>query len=92
MAIPFENRFYGEEIAAYIVLRKSAKPPTESNLLDFCEGYLPFAKRPKVIVFGHDVPYTATGKPKRLELKTKLAQTLARYRDTQFKDTHKSTR
>jgi len=25
---------------------------------------LPFAKCPKVIVFGEDIPYTITGKPK----------------------------
>ena len=92
MAVPFENRFYGEEIAAYIVPRGGTEPPTESDLMNFCERHLPFAKRPKAIVFGHDVPYTATGKPKRLELKAKLAHALIRYRDTQFRDIHKSYR
>ena len=86
MAVPFENRYYGEEIAAYVVPRDSASPLTEAALLEFCRSRLPFFKRPKVILFGQDVPYTATGKPKRLELKARLAGTLASYRDMQFKE------
>lgn len=86
MAVPFENRYYGEEIAAYVVLKDDAEPPTEAGLLEFCRGRLPFAKRPKVIVFGQDVPYTATGKPKRLELKARLSSALVSFRDVQFKD------
>jgi len=37
-------------------------------------------------LFGQEVPYTSTGKPKRLELKTRLASALAAYRDHQFKE------
>lgn len=86
MAVPFENRYYGEEIAAYIVPRDDATRPSEAEVLAFCRTRLPFFKRPKVILFGQDVPYTATGKPKRLELKTRLAERLAAYRDVQFTD------
>jgi acyl-CoA synthetase (AMP-forming)/AMP-acid ligase II len=86
MAVPFENRYYGEEVAAYIVPRDGISAPSERELLDFCRSHLPFARRPKVVVFGLDVPYTATGKPKRLALKTTLAPALLRYRDTQFKE------
>jgi len=82
----FENRYYGEEIAAYVVPREGAAPPTEEDLKEFCRSRLVFAKRPKVILFGQDVPYTATGKPKRLELKARLAPDLKPYRDIQFKD------
>ena len=85
MAVPFENRFYGEEIAAYVVPREGCEP-TESLLLEFCRTRLTFAKRPKVILFGEEVPYTATGKPKRLELKNMMAAALAQYRDVQFKE------
>ena len=85
MAVPFENRYYGEEIAAYVILREGVEPPTEADLLEFCRRRLPFAKCPKVILFGKEVPYTATGKPKRLELKARLAPTLAAYREAQFK-------
>lgn len=86
MAVPFENRYYGEEIAAYVVLRDGATPPSETDLLAFCRSRLSFTKRPKVILFGQDVPYTTTGKPKRLELKARLAKTLEPYRDHQFKE------
>ena len=86
MAVPFEHRYYGEEIAAYVVLREGVAPPTEAELLAHCRQQLPFSKCPKVIRFGEAVPYTSTGKPKRLELKTSLASTLAAYRDHQFKD------
>ncbi len=86
MAIPFENRYYGEEIAAYIVPHNPAAPPTEAELLAHCRRQLPFAKQPKLVLFGAEVPYTATGKPKRLEVKARLASTLARYHDRQFRE------
>ena len=86
MAVPFEHRYYGEEIAAYVVSRDGASPPTEADLLEHCRRVLPFSKSPKVILFGREVPYTSTGKPKRLELKTRLTATLAAYRDRQFKE------
>lgn len=86
MAVPFDHRYYGEEIAAYVVPRDGNSLPIEADLLEHCRRSLPFSKCPKVIVFGQDVPYTSTGKPKRLELKTRLASTLAVYRDHQFKE------
>ena len=82
LAVPFENRYYGEEIAAYVV--RSA-PVTEQELLDFCAERLDFAFRPKVVLFGDDVPFTVTGKAKRLSLKEQLAVQLSRYRDVQFR-------
>lgn len=84
MAVPFEHRYYGEEIAAYIVPRTGASPSTAKDVLQHCRRVLPFSKCPKVILFGQDVPYTSTGKPKRLELKTRLASELAAYRNQQF--------
>jgi long-chain acyl-CoA synthetase len=86
MAVPFDHRYYGEEIAGYVVPRDGVPVPTEIELLKHCRRLLPFSKCPKVILFGHDVPYTSTGKPKRLELKTHLASSLAAYRDRQFKE------
>ena len=86
MAVPFDHRYYGEEIAAYVVPRDGDCLPTEVELLEFCRRLLPFAKCPKVILFGQDVPYTSTGKPKRLELKARLASALSSYRDHQFKE------
>ncbi|RMH37375.1 MAG: long-chain fatty acid--CoA ligase [Nitrospirae bacterium] len=89
MAIPFDHRFYGEEIAAYIVLHEHRTPPSQEELLRFYRRSLPFAKCPKVIVFGGDVPYTTTGKPKRLALKTRLADRLAAYRNRRFVDDYR---
>ena len=87
MAVPFEHRYYGEEIAAYVVPRDGVPPPTEAALLAHCRRRLPFSKCPKIIRFGQEIPYTSTGKPKRLELKILLASVLAAYRDHQFRDT-----
>ncbi len=86
MALPFENRYYGEEIAAYVVPNDPASPPTEAEVLTHCRTRLPFAKQPKVLLIGNEIPYTSTGKPKRIELKSRLATTLAQYRDRQFKE------
>lgn len=82
LAVPFENRFYGEEVAAYIVPRF---PVADEEILAHCARYLDFARQPKVVIQGDDVPFTATGKAKRLELKRRLSPILANYRDTQFR-------
>lgn len=92
MAVPFDHRYYGEEIAGYVVPRDGALVPTEIDLLKHCRRLLPFSKCPKVILFGQEVPYTSTGKPKRLELKTRLAARLTAYRDHQFKEDELSER
>ena len=86
MAVPFEHRLYGEEIAAYLVPKNATAPPKEADLLAYCRGRLPFAKRPKVFLFGEDIPYTSTGKPKRIELAKRLAPELAAYREVRFVD------
>ncbi|MFR9779399.1 class I adenylate-forming enzyme family protein [Micromonospora sp. MS34] len=82
LAVPFEHRVYGDEIAAYVV---ADGPLTAQDVLDHCAARLDFAHQPKVVVFGDDVPYTATGKAKRLELKARLAAELATYRDATFR-------
>lgn len=82
LAVPFENRFYGEEIAAYVVTNS---PVTEEEILAHCARYLDHARQPKVVIKGTDIPFTTTGKAKRLELKKRLAPTLEAYRDRQFR-------
>jgi len=84
LAIPFANRYYGEEIAAYVVLHEG-ETTSEDEILAHCTARLEFSKSPKVIVFGEDIPYTTTGKPQRIQLAAALKETLARYRDTQFR-------
>lgn len=82
LAIPFENRFYGEEIAAYVVTNS---PVSDEEILAHCARYLDFSRQPKVVIQGDDIPFTATGKAKRLELKRRLSPVLAKYHDKQFR-------
>jgi long-chain acyl-CoA synthetase len=85
LAIPFAHRFMGEEVAAYVVPQPTSHP-SEQEILRYAAARLPFALRPKVVVFGTEVPYTATGKPQRLGLAETLSATLAAYREVQFRE------
>jgi long-chain acyl-CoA synthetase len=82
LAIAFDNRFYGEEVAAYVVPEGAV---TAEEIRFHCARFLDHARCPKVIIFGEDIPFTATGKAKRLELKYRLAAELAEYRNVQFR-------
>lgn len=82
LAVPFENKFYGEEIGAYVVASSSV---SEQEILDHCAATLDFASRPKVVIFGDEVPFTSTGKARRIELKRRLAPLFEPYRDVQFR-------
>lgn len=84
LAIPFANRYYGDEIAAYVVPQEGTEIDPD-GLLAFCRERLDFAKSPKVVVTGTEIPYTTTGKPKRIELAQSLADQLAAHRSTQFR-------
>ncbi len=88
MCLPFDNRWYGEEVAAYTVLREGVEPSDvlAQSIREHCATRLPFAMQPKVVLFGTEVPYTSTGKPKRLTLKAMLAETLREYHDVQFRE------
>jgi len=85
LAVPFENRYYGEEIAAYVVPDGHL---TADEVLAHCAERLDFAYQPKVVLFGEDVPFTATGKAKRISLRDQLGALLADYRDVQFRRRH----
>ncbi len=79
LAVGFQNRYYGEEIGAYVVLEAGAAL-SEDDILLVCRAQMPFEKSPKVVVFGEDIPVTATGKYQRL----KLQPLFARWQDAQF--------
>jgi len=81
MAIGFEHSLYGEEIGAY-VQREEGSTLTEEDVLAACRAALPFAKRPKVVVFGEEFPVTSTGKYQRNRLKPLFE----RWRDTRFRE------
>ena len=52
---------WGEALIAYIVRKHGADPP-EEELLDHCTEQLARYKRPREIVFVHNIPKTLSGK------------------------------
>ncbi|WP_421773691.1 class I adenylate-forming enzyme family protein [Gracilimonas sp.] len=81
IAVGFENDWYGEEVGAYVQLKKGAEQD-EQSILDYCQRYLPFSKAPKVVVFGEELPVTSTGKYQRL----KVAHLFEKWSDVQFRE------
>lgn len=89
MAVGFENNFYGEEVGAYVQLELSPedlsdaqRKEIEASILLACRQKLPYAKSPKVVVFGETFPVTSTGKYQR----NKLKPLFAAWKDTQFRE------
>jgi long-chain acyl-CoA synthetase len=80
LAIAFDNIYYGEEVGAYIVPEEGATITAE-EVLAACRAVMPFAKQPKVVVFGSEVPVTTTGKFQRLKLKDRFTE----WENTQFR-------
>ncbi len=81
MAVGFENNFYGEEIGAYVQLEDGSTLSAD-DILDACRKDLPYAKSPKVVLFGSDFPVTSTGKYQR----NKLKPLFARWKNSQFRE------
>ncbi len=84
LAVGFENRWYGEEVGAYV--RRDDGPDgrslTAEGVLEWCRARLPFHKRPKAVVFGDEVPVTSTGKYQRGKLKALFRE----WEGVQFRD------
>lgn len=80
LAVGFDNRYYGEEVGAYVQLQGDAAL-TEQQVINYCKEKLPASKCPKVVIFGNDIPVTSTGKYQR----GKLKHLYAAHKDTQFK-------
>jgi acyl-coenzyme A synthetase/AMP-(fatty) acid ligase len=64
-----------EKPVAYVVLAAGALV-TEGELIEHCRQGLPSFKRPRAIVFTDAFPTTATGKIRRVELRTLAASVL----------------
>lgn len=84
LAVPFANRWYGDEVAAYVVPCPGAALDPD-DVAAHCRRHLPFAKTPKVVLVGDDVPYTSTGKPRRIALAAAVADALAAHHEVQFR-------
>jgi long-chain acyl-CoA synthetase len=61
------HELYGEEVKAFIVLRKGSDA-TESEIIDFCRARLADFKCPKTVVFVKEIPKGPTGKLLKREL------------------------
>jgi long-chain acyl-CoA synthetase len=81
--IGFANRWYGEEVAAFVVAHE---PVTEDELRSWCAERLDFEASPKVVIFGDELPTTSVGKLQRSRLADLLAPRLAQHWDQQFRD------
>ncbi len=61
------DELYGEEVAAFVVLKDGADV-TEDALIDFCREHLADFKCPKAVHFVEDIPKGPTGKLLKREL------------------------
>jgi long-chain acyl-CoA synthetase len=65
--IGVQDELYGEEVAAFVVLKDGAAV-TENELIDFCKLHFADYKCPKTIRFVDDIPKGPTGKLLKREL------------------------
>jgi|WetSurMetagenome_2_1015567.scaffolds.fasta_scaffold54021_1 acyl-CoA synthetase (AMP-forming)/AMP-acid ligase II len=86
IAVGFENDWYGEEVGAFVILKAGVLLEADA-VLAFCRKSLPFAKSPKVIVFGDQIPVTSTGKYQRSRCKELFSQ----WKEVQFSETGRSS-
>jgi long-chain acyl-CoA synthetase len=80
LAVGFDNRYYGEEVGAYVQITAGASI-SDQQVMEYCRAKLPSSKCPKVVIFGSDIPVTSTGKYQRGKLKPLFEA----HKDTQFK-------
>jgi long-chain acyl-CoA synthetase/malonyl-CoA/methylmalonyl-CoA synthetase len=64
-AVGVPDPIYGEEVAAFIVLKEGAKV---EDVIAFCEGRLPLPKQPKKIFVTDQLPKSDRGKVLRDKL------------------------
>jgi len=67
------DELYGEEVAAFVVLKKDEKV-SEEELMNFCRNHLADFKCPKQVFFVQDIPKGATGKLLKRELARRHAE------------------
>jgi long-chain acyl-CoA synthetase len=79
IAVGFENVWYGEEVGAYVVAKEGTELH-DKDVIAHCRKQLPFAKSPKVVVFGNEIPGTLTGNYRR----DKFRERFAAWKEVQF--------
>src|SRR6185503_219964 len=71
--IGVSDQLYGEEVAAFIVLKEGGEA-TEEEITSFCRARLADYKCPKTVRFVSDIPKGPTGKLLKRELANKFAR------------------
>jgi fatty-acyl-CoA synthase len=66
VGVPSEK--YGEEVCAFIQLRKG-KDSSEDEIKEFCKDNISRFKIPKYIIFTEEFPMTASGKIRKIDLR-----------------------
>jgi amino acid adenylation domain-containing protein len=89
-AVGVPDRYVGEEIVAFAVLRASGHCD-ESELLAFCESRLGHFKTPARIHFVRDLPKGPSGKVQRLKLQEELAERSFALTASEVRDRTKSS-
>jgi acyl carrier protein len=74
-AVAVPDRYLGEDIVAYVVL-KPGEHCTEPELLDFCARQVGHFKTPSKIILTEDLPKGPSGKVQRLRLAGEAARTV----------------
>ncbi len=62
------SRKYGEEVGAFIILKKDAEIAAE-DVRDYCRGQIAWHKIPKYVAFVKEFPMTASGKIQKYKLR-----------------------
>ena len=76
IGVPDEK--YGEELMAWVRLRPGAAVLTAESLREFCGGKLAHYKIPRYVHIVDDFPMTVTGKVRKVEMRERAAEILAR--------------
>lgn len=63
------DRIFGEQVAAYLVVKEDHNPPTKEELRKHCGGMLADYKIPVFFQFLDQLPQTATGKVRKADLR-----------------------
>jgi fatty-acyl-CoA synthase len=76
IGVPDER--YGEELMAWVRLRPGAAELTVAALREFCTGKLAHYKIPRYLHIVDDFPMTVTGKVRKVEMRERAVDILAR--------------
>ncbi|HKS29869.1 MAG TPA: long-chain fatty acid--CoA ligase [Pyrinomonadaceae bacterium] len=72
--IGIPDELYGEEVAAFVILKEGAEEVSEDEVIAFCRARLADYKCPKTVRFVKDIPKGPTGKLLKRELARQYAE------------------